>query len=301
MPGRPWWIDRVNKLPKAQSIQGLTVGALWNLLERIRFVRETVDAHLLEADFQALPECRGTWSALLEREHDVRHALAQATEELAQRVRKGALAPDGFRAAWEGLGFAPNAEGGGTPADDYLDGMLHLSRLTMGEAPPDCGMPNMASRAQRIADFLNATHPNQDDVVFDLGCGNGKVALTVAASTQAKVRGVEWGPAYVAAAQASAQFLGLSNVTFARADVRETDLSAGSIFYLYYPFHGGVARSVADTLGRLGRSKDITIYSSGPLNDYGEHFIAQVQTGALLLSERRGDFSEVMVLRSARA
>jgi hypothetical protein len=82
--------------------------------------------------------------------------------------------------------------------------------------------------------------------------------------------------------------------------VNDVDLSQGSIFYLYYPFHGAVAQAVAAELGRLARTRPIAVYSSGPANEYGEYFLDQVANGSLVLSERRGEFAEVMVLRSAR-
>ena len=49
------------------------------------------------------------------------------------------------------------------------------------------------------------------------------------------------------------------------------------------------------------RERDITVYASGPRNGYGEHFLAEVERGALCLSERRGEHQEVLVLHSARA
>lgn len=158
----------------------------------------------------------------------------------------------------------------------------------------------MSSRAHRVADFLSVTEPEDDDVVIDIGSGSGKVALTVGASTFAEVRGVEYGDSYVASARHTAAALGLENVAFEHADVRDVDLSQGSIFYLYYPFHGEPARAVAETLGRLGRTKDITVYGSGPSADFGEHFMTQVENGALELCGLRGEFSEAFVLRSAR-
>lgn len=152
-----------------------------------------------------------------------------------------------------------------------------------------------------MADFLSVTEPAGDDVGFDLGSGSGKLALTVAASTFTSVRGVEFEPTYASAARRSAQWLGLGNVAFDTADVRDVELSGGSVFYLYYPFHGLVARTVAQRLGALAREKDIAIYLSGPQHDFGEFFLGEVAAGALSLTARRGEFGEVLHLESARA
>jgi hypothetical protein len=297
----PWWIERVSALLLPAEPSALALGALWHLAEQMQFIRENVEPALLGADFLAYPDSQALWAAFEQREPRVLQALADEGRRLAACVRRGELGPVRFRAAWEGLGFVPNADGGGTPADDYLDAMFQVARYTMGEQTPVFGMPNMASRAHRVADFLEVTRPGAEDVVFDIGSGSGKVALTVAASTFTRVRGVEYGASYVSSSRGTATQLGIENVAFVHADVREVDLSEGSIFYLYYPFHGEVALAVAQALGSLARTKDITVYASGPGNGFGEHFQQQVEKGALALSERRGEFSEVFVLRSARA
>ena len=80
-------------------------------------------------------------------------------EACAGRVRSGALGPVAFRAGWEGLGFERNGEGAGTPADDYLDGLLHLSRHAAFVTPTGFGLLNLATRAARVADFLRVTEP----------------------------------------------------------------------------------------------------------------------------------------------
>ena len=297
MAANPWWIARVTALLAPADVRALDLGALWRLRERLQFVRLNVDPALLGDDLAAVPGSAAAWAAFGRREAQVLAALALAGGRVADRLRSGSLGHAAFRAHWEELGFAPHAEGAGTPADDFLDGMFHVSRLAVDEARAAFAMLNLASRAERVADFLGVTQPQADDVVFDLGSGSGKLALTVAASTAARVRGVELVGAYVDEASRCAAHLGLGNSDFVQADVRELDLSQGTIFYLYYPFHGRVAQAVAQTLGRLGRAGDITIYASGPANDYGEFFLAEVEQGALRLVERRGEFGEVMVLR----
>lgn len=297
MAGEPWWIEQVKLLLSSDAVR---LGPLWDLSTRLQFVRDNVDESLLEADHQAHPHSRALWSDFVAREGQVQDDLEDAARRLARTICSGALGKEAFRASWETLGFAPHAEGGGTPADDHLDALFGIVRHSLGEQRQPFAMPNMSSRAHRVADFLAVTEPGPDDVVLDIGSGSGKVALTVGASTFAEVRGVECGESYVAAARHSAAELGLDNVAFEHADVRDVDLSPGSIFYLYYPFHGEPARAVAESLGRLGRTKDITVYGSGPGYDFGEHFMRQVDEGALELGGLRGEFSEAFVLRSAR-
>lgn len=292
---RPWWIDRVTGLLAPDDLSTLELGPLWRLCEQLAFVRENVDPTLLAEDLLRAPGLAETWTAFGARDALVRRALAVSSAKLAERVRTGLLGPTEFRAGWEALGFVRHEESGGTPADDYLDGLFDVSRFAEDVAGPEHGHLNLPARASRVADFLEVTRPTAADVVFDLGSGSGKLALTVAASSHTQVRGVEFVDAYVADSVRSATRLGLGNAAFACADVRDVDLAAGSIFFLYYPFHGPVAATVADTLGALSRDKPITIYASGPVRAYGEYFLAQ---SSLTLVERRGEFGDVMVLRS---
>jgi len=109
---------------------------------------------------------------------------------------------------------------------------------------------------------------------------------------------VEYGQSYVESARRNGERFALRNLEFIHADVRDVDLSDGTVFYLYFPFWGEVAHAVARMLGAVARTRDITVYASGPRHDYGEHFLEQVSQGALCLEPQRRDFADVMVLRS---
>ncbi|RKG73753.1 methyltransferase domain-containing protein, partial [Corallococcus terminator] len=281
------------------DLKTLSLGAQWELFERFSFVQENVEPALLLLDVRARPELQILWTALEARALLVTAALDAAGEDVAQRLRTGGLSPAHFREQWEGLGFTEATGRASTAADDWLEGLLRISRITTGQDRPPFGQVNMASRAQRISDFLSVTSPGQSDTVYDLGCGNGKFAITVAASSAARVKGVEYGQTYVDSARRNGERFALPNLEFIHADVRDVDLSDGTAFYLYFPFWGEVAHAVARTLGDIARARDITVYASGPQLDYGEHFLEQVSQGALRLAPERLAFADVMVLRSA--
>jgi len=297
----PWWLSHVAALELPVALDQLSLGALWNLHEGVRFVRANVQPELLALDEVATPGVALRWSSFLSREGLVRQALTTATTLELDSLRCGARSAGAFRAHWEALGFVAHVARDGTPADDYLDALFLTSRLSFVSSDAPFANVNLASRASRVSDFLSVAAPGRSDVVFDLGSGSGKFALTVAASSVTTVQGVELVNSAVAEASASAVALGLQNVAFHCADVRDVDLSTGSVFYLYFPFRGEVASSMAATLGALARQKDITVYASGPARDYGEFFNREVEQKALRLVQRRGEFDEVMVLRSERA
>ncbi len=297
----PWWLSHVAALELPVVLDQLSLGALWNLNEGLRFIRSNVQPELRARDEATTPGASLCWSAFLSREALVRAALSTATALELTSIRRGGRSPEAFRAHWEALGFVSHLARDGTPADDYLDALFLTSRLSFLSSDAPFANVNLASRASRVSDFLSVSDPGRADVVFDLGSGSGKLALTVAASSVTAVQGVELLQSAVDEANGSALALGLQNVAFHRADVRDVDLSVGTVFYLYFPFRGDVASSVAATLGTLAREKDITVYTSGPARDYGEFFSREVERGALHLEQRRGEFDEVMVLRSERA
>jgi 23S rRNA (uracil1939-C5)-methyltransferase len=298
-PAAPWWVERAETLLASRDARTLDLGALWELFERFSFMRENVEPELLLLDVRARPELQALWDELEGRALSVTEALEVAGDDVAQELRAGQLAPALFRSRWEGLGFTEAADRASTAADDWLDGLLRISRITTGQNRPPFGQVNLSSRAQRISDFLSITRPGQHDTVYDLGCGNGKFAITVAASSLARVKGVEYGQTYVESARRNGERFALRNLEFIHSDVREVDLSDGTAFYLYFPFWGEVAHAVARMLGDVARGRNITVYASGPRHDYGEHFLEQVSQGALRLAPRRHDFADVMVLRSA--
>jgi len=293
-------MERVSALLEPENLEPLTLGALWRLSERLERVQQHVDPLLLAIDLRAHPDAARLWSAFVARASQVKRCLGVSCKQVAQRVRSSELGPEAFRAGWQALGYVPNDGDAGTPADDYLDGLFHTARFSQGEGAPEGGSPNMATRAGRAADFLSVVEPGRSDVVIDLGSGSGKLALTVSASTFTRVVGVEYGSSYVDVSRATASELSLRNVSFVHADVRDINLAEGSVFYLYYPFHGAVAQTIAQSLGHLAETKDITVYTSGPTGGYGEHFLKAVEPGGLRLVERRGEFGEVLLLRSDR-
>ena len=295
----PWWVERAETLLASMDERTLELGALWELLERFSFVQENVEPELLRLDVLARPELQVLWDALEMRARSVTEALDTAGDDVAQQLRSGDLSAAHFRERWEGFGFTEATGRASTAADDWLEGLLRISRITTGQNRPPFGQVNLASRAQRISDFLSITRPGQRDTVYDLGCGNGKFAITVAASSSARVKGVEYGQTYVESARRTAERFALPNLEFIHSDVRDVDLSDGTAFYLFFPFWGEVAHAVARVLGGIARARDITVYASGPRHDYGEHFLEQVSQGALCLAPQRQDFADVMVLRSA--
>lgn len=88
--------------------------------------------------------------------------------------------------------------------------------------------------------MLELAEPTSDDVVYDLGCGDGRFVIQAAKLYGARGVGVDIDPELVEKARAQAAVYGVSHlVSFVCSDIFETDLSAASVICLYLmpPFY----------------------------------------------------------------
>ncbi|WP_158749712.1 class I SAM-dependent methyltransferase [Acidobacterium sp. S8] len=118
--------------------------------------------------------------------------------------------------------------------------------------------------ARHIFSLISLTTLSPADVLIDLGSGLGHVSLLVSVCTLARCIGIEIEAAYVERARQCAQQLNLNQATFLHQDVRDADLSIGTIFYLYTPFTGSILRQVLNHLRREAATRPIRICTYGP-------------------------------------
>jgi hypothetical protein len=194
---------------------------------------------------------RAPASELAARARRLRARLEAANAELyasiQQAIRKG-TAPALFAGQLEPLSTQPT----GLQYD-------HLDELVAGVfAFPEPGPPQaptgpenvfyQPTPARHIFALIRQAAITPGDVLVDLGAGLGHVPLLASVSTSARATGIEFEPAYVAAARSCAQKLNLDRVRFLLEDARDTDLSAATVVYLYTPFKGSILRKVLDNL-----------------------------------------------------
>jgi protein-L-isoaspartate O-methyltransferase len=118
--------------------------------------------------------------------------------------------------------------------------------------------------ARHIFDLIDRLQLGENDVLIDLGSGLGHVPLVAAIRSRARCVGVELEAAYVACARQCAHALNLANVRFVVQDVQATDLSEGTVFYLYTPFTGTIWQSVLGRLQQEAKQRTIRICTLGP-------------------------------------
>lgn len=86
-----------------------------------------------------------------------------------------------------------------------------------------------------VADgMLKLANVGKDDVVYDLGSGDGRIPILAAQKYGARAVGVELDPKLVAIARQIAQESGVSDrVTFVEGDLFEADISKATVVTLY--------------------------------------------------------------------
>lgn len=111
-----------------------------------------------------------------------------------------------------------------------------VSGQSSGSKRPDA--PNLAPYVptpQEVVDrMLQLASVSKRDIVYDLGCGDGRIPITAARVYGARGVGVDINPQRVAEANANAKQAGVAHlVSFHLQDAMTTDLSEATVVTLY--------------------------------------------------------------------
>ena len=98
-----------------------------------------------------------------------------------------------------------------------------------------------------------------DDVVFDLGCGEGRVVLYGAVTTAARFVGLELVQERAEAARQTAAELQLERVSIVHTNALDHDLSNATVLYAFRPFSIVTEAAMLAQLHRLGRQRMLTV------------------------------------------
>jgi cyclopropane fatty-acyl-phospholipid synthase-like methyltransferase len=121
--------------------------------------------------------------------------------------------------------------------------LLLLILLTTRTATP-CAADQLPTRAPDVGfepttlavadEMLKLAHVGPDDVVYDLGSGDGRIVVLAAQRYRARGVGIELEPTLVAKARDAAATAGVSDrVTFVEGDLFTTDISPATVVTLY--------------------------------------------------------------------
>ena len=111
--------------------------------------------------------------------------------------------------------------------------VLGASALTQTQKRrPDA--PFVPTTVELTEGMLELAQVTKDDVVYDLGCGDGRIVITAAKKYGARGVGVEIDPRLVEVSRENARRAGVANrVRFIRQDLFKADISRATVVTLY--------------------------------------------------------------------
>jgi SAM-dependent methyltransferase len=92
----------------------------------------------------------------------------------------------------------------------------------------------VATSPEIVDRMVDLAHVRPGDVVYDLGCGDGRMVIAAAKKFGTRGVGVDIDPAFIRVARANAKAQGVDDlVTFKVQDLFETDLREATVVMLY--------------------------------------------------------------------
>jgi SAM-dependent methyltransferase len=101
-------------------------------------------------------------------------------------------------------------------------------------AAPALDVPFVPTPQEVVERMLQMAKVGKDDVLYDLGCGDGRIVVTAAKAHGARGTGIDIDPERIGEARKNAEQAGVAGqVSFKVADLFETDISPASVVTLY--------------------------------------------------------------------
>lgn len=102
------------------------------------------------------------------------------------------------------------------------------------EQSPQLDVPYVPTPTEVVDAMLKVAKVGKDDVLYDLGSGDGRIPITAAKRFGTRGLGVDIDPERIKEANANAQKEGVSDrVKFVQQDLFQTDLSKATVISLY--------------------------------------------------------------------
>ncbi|MEJ5963301.1 SAM-dependent methyltransferase [Pedobacter immunditicola] len=99
---------------------------------------------------------------------------------------------------------------------------------------PVLDVPYVPTRQTVVNSMLKIANVKKGDVLYDLGCGDGRIVVTAARDFGATGKGFDIDPQRIEEANANAKKAGVSDkVKFVNANLFETDLSKATVITMY--------------------------------------------------------------------
>lgn len=133
------------------------------------------------------------------------------------------------------LPLAGAAQENPTPTDTLSPGEeVSQSAIPAETDTTDKDAPYVATDQRIVRRMLEVANVSEDDVVYDLGSGDGRIPITAATEYGARGVGIEIDPDLVARSRAKAEAAGVTDrVEFRQQDLFKTNLEDATVVALY--------------------------------------------------------------------
>ena len=115
-------------------------------------------------------------------------------------------------------------------------GCTFLSARTFAQAVPPRGLdvPYEPTPQHVVEKMLELAQVKQNDVLYDLGCGDGRIVITAARKYGVRAVGIDLDPQRIAEAKANAAKAGVEDkVTFKTGDLFRSEFSDATVVTLF--------------------------------------------------------------------
>lgn len=114
---------------------------------------------------------------------------------------------------------------------------LSLTLVVEAQKPPEeieIETPFVTSPEQVVEAMLKLAGVKKSDVVYDLGCGDGRIVIAAAKKYGARGVGIDHNPVLIANARADARSAGVESlVKFERNDLFDADIHEATVVVVY--------------------------------------------------------------------
>lgn len=130
------------------------------------------------------------------------------------------------------LGLAPQAAG--AQVEDSIETPLRRSGALSPQDSFDTDVPFVRTPKNIVVRMLELAEVTENDIVYDLGSGDGRIPITAAQQFGARGVGIEIKPDLVQKARHRARVAGVEDkVEFRQGDLFEADFSDATVVTLY--------------------------------------------------------------------
>lgn len=111
---------------------------------------------------------------------------------------------------------------------------VFVSAQTPENTPPKLDVPYVPTNQKVVDAMLKVAKVTKSDVVYDLGCGDGRIVITAAQKYGATGTGIDIDPERIREANENAEKAKVTNkVKFIEGDLFKQDLSKATVITLY--------------------------------------------------------------------